>query len=796
MADPTSPLSSSYAFAGFRFDPRARAITRGDERIALPPKSLECLAYLLEHRDRAVGRDELIAAVWGRADVGYPVLAQTLWKARRALGEGGGESSIVRTVSRYGYQWVAPVERVDAAPVPGAADETIGAPAAAEAKSTDAASSPHSRARRRRLLAVALAIGLGVLLAGAALWQMRRAASPPAASTASVPAASGARFLVLPVALSADGSDSAWMRLGVMDYLAARLRESGEVAVMPSDRVLALLGQHPQFDAADPAQLMQLKLVAGVSYVVAPRAERVDGTWKLSVAVYAGDAVEAIETRAPNPLQAANDAVGRVLRSAGLSAKPLDLPSDPLDELLQRVDAASLAGDYARALELARSAPSSVQQDERLRVKIAQAEFRRGRLDEAATGFQRLIDSAEPLSGATRTAARMGLASIDERRQRYPQAIAGYGEALALLGTKGDPALIGQAHMMRGLAEGYLGQIDASLADFGRARVAMTRAGDPAMLANLDTVVGLAERARGRYGEAAAAFERSIDVLERFGMRDRLASALIGAAGSRLALLDLPQALALGERGWKLAAGLDNPILANYLAVVYGNALLANGRLSALDALLQQLGGAAEVDNAGAVPDLLLLRIDLSTAQGRPAFASDQLAPWLDRIERPAESTYRTSLGGAMLTLIGIATRSNDAALAERLLEHLRSGDAAGDELRPLALQVVEAETLALKRDPGAAAHFAVALAAVDRGAYPDALVSVCVAWARHLDDAGDREAATMLAGRLAPFVERDFRAARAASKLYRQLGEHELAAAAAVSAARLAGERDPQGPL
>lgn len=792
MADLSSHSPHSYAFAGFRFDPRARTVTRGDERIALPPKSLECLAYLLEHRDRAVGRDELISAVWGRVDVGYSVLAQTLWKARRALGEESGDASIVRTVSRYGYQWAAPVELVDtSSPVASGTIEeqgnAIGMP-----RSEPTPPTRRSVSRWHRAVA-ALVIGSAVLAAAALLWPERPPSPsvPPPSATAPEEAA---RFLVLPVTLAADGSDSAWIRLGVMDYLAARLRESGDVAVMPSDRVLALLSQHPKFDPDDPVQLAQLKLVAGVSYVIVPRAENVEGAWKLSFAVHASDAVESVQASAANPLQAANEVIGPLLRLAGVDAKPLELAADPLTERLQRIDAAILAGDFARALELAESAPQAMQQDERLRLKIAQIEFRSGRLDEAAGGFRALWESAPELALSTRIAARLGLASIDERRQQYPQAVAGYSEALDLLDTNGDPASIGQAHMMRGLAEGYLGQVDASLADFGRARVAMARAGDPAMLANLDTATGMAERTRGRYGDAAEAFERAIDVLDRFGMKDRLASALIGATGARLALLDLPSALTLGERGWKLAGKLDNPILVHYLAVVHGYGLLANGRLREVDALLRQLGPAAEVDRAEAVPDLLLLRVDLLAAQSKPAFASDQLALWLDRIEHPREPAYRTSLGGAMLILAGSAARSNDAASVERLLQYLRRSDADGDKLRTLALELLEAEAFAMKKDPRAARHFAAALAEVDRGAYPDALVSVGVAWARHLDGAGDREAATMLAGRLAPFVEHDFRAARAAAQLYRLLDEHQLARMAAVSAARLAGERDSQG--
>ena len=69
---------STYRFAEFLLDPAARELRQADARISLPPKSLECLIYLVEHRDRAVGRDELISAVWGRVDVSDALLAQTL----------------------------------------------------------------------------------------------------------------------------------------------------------------------------------------------------------------------------------------------------------------------------------------------------------------------------------------------------------------------------------------------------------------------------------------------------------------------------------------------------------------------------------------------------------------------------------------------------------------------------------------------------------------------------------------------------------------------------------------------
>ena len=66
----------------------------------------------IAHRRRAVGRDELIAAVWARVEVSDAVVAQTLLRARKALEQvlRPESKSWIRTVPRFGYQWVAPVQ--------------------------------------------------------------------------------------------------------------------------------------------------------------------------------------------------------------------------------------------------------------------------------------------------------------------------------------------------------------------------------------------------------------------------------------------------------------------------------------------------------------------------------------------------------------------------------------------------------------------------------------------------------------------------------------------------------------
>lgn len=104
-----------YRFQEFEIDPPSRDLRRDGKRVALPPKSFDCLAYLVVHRDRAVGRDELIAAVWGRVEVSDMVVAQTMLRARKAVGDSGTLQRTIRTVPRFGYQWIAPVQELELA---------------------------------------------------------------------------------------------------------------------------------------------------------------------------------------------------------------------------------------------------------------------------------------------------------------------------------------------------------------------------------------------------------------------------------------------------------------------------------------------------------------------------------------------------------------------------------------------------------------------------------------------------------------------------------------------------------
>ncbi|HEU4665502.1 MAG TPA: transcriptional regulator, partial [Dokdonella sp.] len=301
-----------YRFDDFELDPATRELRKGGRPLALPARAFDCLAYLIEHRERAVGRDELIAAVWGRVEISDALLGHTIVRIRRSLGDTGNEQRTIRTVPRFGYRWALPLEPgsdpsggpLGEAPDAGAPD--IVAPAQATGRAV--ASSPASRRRGSRIVAAMVA---GIAIAVAALaytgWrQLRRDAPPPSSpamptvANADADAAVAVAALVLPADVDAPG-EWQWLRLGLMDLVANRLR-GGEVPTASSESVVSLLRQHV---AVAPDDLLHDPALAQVAATrVLPRVSLADGRWRvrleafgtqrsLSTEAEAGDAIAA-----------------------------------------------------------------------------------------------------------------------------------------------------------------------------------------------------------------------------------------------------------------------------------------------------------------------------------------------------------------------------------------------------------------------------------------------------------------------------------------------------------------------
>ena len=96
------------AFADCQLNAGSRELSRAGEVVSIEPKTLDLLIYLINNRDRAIGKNELQDEVWGTI-VSDSALTRAVMKLRKAVGE-SSKGSIVKTVPRYGYQFVAHIK--------------------------------------------------------------------------------------------------------------------------------------------------------------------------------------------------------------------------------------------------------------------------------------------------------------------------------------------------------------------------------------------------------------------------------------------------------------------------------------------------------------------------------------------------------------------------------------------------------------------------------------------------------------------------------------------------------------
>ena len=130
---PSSPGTPRYRFAGHTLSPARRTLVREGRELPLIPRCFDLLVLLVERRNEAVSRHDILDAVWRDVVVTDGALSQAVRILRRTLGDDPRKPSFIRTVPRHGYRFVCDVvEEPDAGPpgpvVRGAA-EPGGAPA-------------------------------------------------------------------------------------------------------------------------------------------------------------------------------------------------------------------------------------------------------------------------------------------------------------------------------------------------------------------------------------------------------------------------------------------------------------------------------------------------------------------------------------------------------------------------------------------------------------------------------------------------------------------------------------------
>lgn len=103
-----------YAFNRFTLDSKAYELARDGEVLAVEPQVFNVLVFLIENRDRIVGKDELIDAVWDGRAISDGALNSRINLVRRAVGDDGKTQAVVKTFPRRGFRFVADIEEPEA----------------------------------------------------------------------------------------------------------------------------------------------------------------------------------------------------------------------------------------------------------------------------------------------------------------------------------------------------------------------------------------------------------------------------------------------------------------------------------------------------------------------------------------------------------------------------------------------------------------------------------------------------------------------------------------------------------
>ena len=95
-----------FHFGDMVLDAERRELRSGTRLIAIEPLAFDLLEFLICHRDRVVGRDDLLAGVWGGRIVSDSAIGARINAARRAIGDDGEQQRWIRTIARKGFRFV------------------------------------------------------------------------------------------------------------------------------------------------------------------------------------------------------------------------------------------------------------------------------------------------------------------------------------------------------------------------------------------------------------------------------------------------------------------------------------------------------------------------------------------------------------------------------------------------------------------------------------------------------------------------------------------------------------------
>jgi DNA-binding winged helix-turn-helix (wHTH) protein/tetratricopeptide (TPR) repeat protein len=778
-------------FADYHLVTAARELWRGDRLLPTTPLVFDCLAYLIQHRDRAVGRDELVSAVWGKLDVNDNQVNQLILRVRRTFGDDARMASAIRTVPGFGYRWIVDasephdrrtnVAAIDLTAEPARSpDQAVVGPVDTQSDAPVGSSLDAMRQTRRMSRGVRAGFFgiVAALLAAVGIYLIRWTPDGNRLTTSSI---TEGVAVVLPLIVTAP-PDASWVRLGAMDLVAERLREAG-LRIPPTDTVL--VAAHGVGDITSNDGQRRLKTVLDAELAVAGTARRTTSDWVVELEATSPNGLRH-HARSENVdvIEATRQAADIMASSLGRVPPVIDERS-PLAERVRQVDAALLANELDAASAIIEAIPFPDRSDPLLHYLATKVDMHAGRFEHAEQTLSALLADPRVLADSTllgRVQSSRG--AIHGRRGEFADAERDFEAAAQSLRGSSDAIDLAKALNGRGTSRLGLRRFDDAARDFGAARVEFVNAGDALGTAQADANLGLLDAQQGRLEQAVPRLTRAVDRFEELGASERALAVMIPLFDAQCDLLRWGDALKTSERQWALRERATDPGLGVQIDLNRATALLNLGRRREAETVFAE--AAKQFANGRPDTDRYLKAFDATLALHKGNFAhaalaaSQALAEWpldpTDALRAAVELDQQRALDAVGGTTAEVVPTPNSVAL---------DPDAA-----PARLLVFAERSASRHQDADAEAWFERSRTTAEHSGVPAHVALVATAYGKWLIDHDRAREASGLAGRVAPWAEQDFECAVLQVAVHAALGQRAAWSVALGQARQLAGER------
>lgn len=688
--------------------PATRRLLRSGAEVEIEAKAFDLIVLLVGNHERALGKQEIVAALWGRRPITDAALSQLIYKARRACGDDGEQQRMIRTIYGRGLQWIAPVRIVASRP-----------PAAATLPPATAATEGANRSQtrslpRKRLFVLPAALALVVLCAALAWWLLLRGTAHTAPALP--------RVALLPIENATGETSQDWIARGLPGLIGSLLDESRGLDVIDPLEVA-----HAWDFTVPPGsnRTEHTRTVTGAAVVVGGKLGKLGSLYQLTLHVERGTGQPSyIVLTGVEPSALGIAAVPRIRRTLLPSAPPATFsgpsPSDPyLAQTFARGMDAAMHGHWADAKPYFALCVKETPAFMPCKLRLGQAQGHSDQLPEAHQTLQSLLAEArQRRDGHMAAQALVGLGGIELIRNNAADALRQLQQAAPLAREAGNVELETSIALKSANAAAVLKRTALAEESLAQARRLIADHHLEERASALHNSESFVAYARGDFGGAAeadrAALAASVAIGDAFGAAADAHNLALALLRADRALEALPLFAEAFRRGHAIGNTEVSFSSGNNLATILLEAGLHERARSTIDDLVQT---AAAQKSATWQAYALSLRSDRQWAGGEPdaalrdareaaALADDKQDPWLAtalRFKAALLALFQDraslpELSGQFDTLLAAQSHPSDYAYWQQLM-HALAAAASGD---PAAARgaLVKAGSLAHPDDP------------------------------------------------------------------------------------------------